>query len=165
MRAVEFIIESRLSTDVPNEDYDWEQDKGYDFENPLPIIDNPDVWDDIDEIESFYYTELKRQLGNKYNTMTPRDRARALHRLAKVETVPISKILGTEKWLNSDKIKAIRAGNNSSSSSEFPVLFQIGDKFIVSDGNHRIVALALNGEKTIRASVFTADMNKFQGKE
>ena len=150
-------LKENLRADVPNEDYNWEQDKGYDFKNPLPIIDNPDVWDDIDEIESVYYTELKRQLGNKYNTMTIRDRGRALRQLANVESVPISKIVSTEKWLDSDKINTIRAGNNSNPSSELPVLFQIGNKFIASDGNHRIVALTLNGEKTIQASVFTAD--------
>jgi len=125
---------------------DWEQDPGYDYENPLPHSNDEWIWHFMEEIED----EYKEYYGVN---MRPKDIA---DNYGKVMSVPLNKIITTEKWLKKEQIEAIM-NNNAKSSSELPIFYYEDGKYVVGDGNHRIVAAYLNKERSIKGRVLSLE--------
>jgi hypothetical protein len=125
---------------------DWEQDPGYDYENPLPHSNDEWIWHFMEEIED----EYKEHYGAN---MRPKDIA---DKYGKVMNVPLSNIIATEKWLKRDQIESIM-NNSATSSSELPIFYYEDGKYVVGDGNHRIVAAYLNKESSIKGRVLALE--------
>ena len=144
------------------EERDWVQDEGYDLENPLPIIQDDDVFELIDEVDNVLLQKYKDEHGidrlENYRdagkfTVIMRERE------GTVEDVPISQIVSLEKYLSKDHINALRGKADVKISSDMPLFYKQGNTYFAGDGNHRIVAAHLDGEKTIRGLVL--DTEKF----
>lgn len=67
------------------------------------------------------------------------------------EQVNIKDIVPTQKNLNADNIKNVK------NIDELIELFKVDDKYYVVDGHHRIANAILNGDKTIKAKVYTKE--------
>jgi hypothetical protein len=73
--------------------------------------------------------------------------------LGEVQDVPISKIVSTEPELNDEHLAKIKSGIPYKASSKLPWAYFYGGKYYVNDGNHRVVAAHLAGEKTVKMVV------------
>lgn len=73
--------------------------------------------------------------------------------LGEVHDVPISKIVSTEPELNDEHLAKIKSGVPYKASSKLPWAYFYGGKYYVNDGNHRVVAAHLAGEKTVKMVV------------
>ncbi len=69
-----------------------------------------------------------------------------------VINVPISGIIPTEEYLVQKQIDNINNGT-AKTSSRLPIVYKLGDKYVIGDGNHRIAAAFLRGEQTIKSLV------------
>ena len=72
----------------------------------------------------------------------------------KPEDVPVSKIIGTESYVDPNNVKQPR-------NSEPAVFMHYDDdKYYVRDGNHRVVNAFLRGDKTVKGLVVTKPQGK-----
>jgi len=111
-----------------------------------------DAMDDVDDaLVRFYLKANKKEKLDNVNEYVTATRF-GKEKLGKVQNIPISKIYATEELLYEPQLKAIIAGS-AKSSSDMPILYKIGAKYVVGDGNHRIAAALLNKEKSIKALV------------
>ncbi len=85
---------------------------------------------------------------------------------APIEDVPIASITSIQGSLNAERLaeyvggKKVRPGQRKPSSGmlcDRPIIVRKGGVSYSHDGNHRIVAAMLDGEKTIRARVVDLD--------
>lgn len=141
MRAIEFVVE----------DYSWEQDPGMDFVNPLPVIDSADYFDLFDDVDGELIARSGQEpkSGPEYAKLITKMR----NKFGTIEEVPIAQILATEKYLD----PAVKHSKRAKPSSKLPILYKQGNKYIVGDGNHRIVRTYLKGKKTVKGLVLDAD--------
>jgi hypothetical protein len=134
MRAPEFITEK------------WEKDNKYNFKNPLPYSNSSHIWDFFDIVEEAYFNRIGK-------TMNPKELA---ERYGKRISVPIDKIISTEKWLNKEQLDSILNGA-AKSSSKLPIFYFKNGKYITVDGNHRVVAGYLRNESNVEGFVLSLD--------
>jgi len=134
---------------------EWERDPDHSMVNPMPIIDNDDVYGFMDDIDS----ELAELIPNRAN-LVGREYGTALekirYKVGTVQEVPINQIISTEKYLVKDQIRALIKGG-AKSSSDMPVLYKQGNTYYPGDGNHRIVAQYLSKKNTVRGLVLDAE--------
>lgn len=141
------------------------EDEGRDFPNPLPSIDMSDPlfseWTDVaDEVESELVDQYKRK--NNIKRLTGRDYGKVLKsirdRVGSVVSLPISSLIATEPYLDKGHLDALL--NNTAElppSSEIPVVYKLGGKHLVGDGNHRVVAEYRRGGKKVKALLMDLD--------
>lgn len=91
------------------------------------------------------YLEAKTE-QEEQNLRAKRD---AAHKNAVETVLPIDRIYGTEKELG---VRGL-----TSPSEELPVVEKAGGKYIVFDGNHRIAAAKLRGEKNVKVKLANVD--------
>lgn len=70
--------------------------------------------------------------------------------LVGVQEIPVKDIVTTQPYVQSNKLLNF---GGPIDTSEVPVL-QIGDKYYVADGNHRVVSNVLAGKKRVRVKVY-----------
>lgn len=141
------------------------EDKERKYPNPLPSIDmsHPlfSQWTDVaDYVESELVDQYKQE--NNIEKLAGREYGNAVkimrERVGSVVSLPISSLTATEPYLDEDHLNAIL--NNTKrlqTSSKIPVVYKLGDKFIIGDGNHRIVAEYKSGAKKIKALLVDLD--------
>jgi hypothetical protein len=74
-----------------------------------------------------------------------------------VEDVPINNVVGTEPTLEKGHLDAVTGGKALHASSKLPILYKVGNQYVVGDGNHRVTADYLNNKTTTRALVLDFD--------
>ncbi len=140
------------------------EDEGRNYPNPLPSIDmsHPlfSYWTDAaDAVESDLVYQYK--LENNIDKLTGKTYGNAIQtmreRVGSVVNLPISSLIGTEPYLDEDHLKAVMSNTNVMSSGKTPVVYKLDNKYIVGDGNHRVVAAHLNGVKKIKALLIDLD--------
>ena len=142
------------------EDYDWEQDPGMDFVNPLRLVKNLDHFDMMDDVDALLIDHYLDTHGMD-KLPSPKHYAGAMDEMQKkfgtVQDVNIADVTFTEKFLDPRKLDAIKAGTSKSASSEFPLIYKYKGAMYAADGNHRLLGAHLKGEKTAKALVLDAD--------
>ena len=145
------------------------EDEGRDYPNPLPSIDmsHPlfSEWTDVaDEVENELVDQYKRK--NNIKSLTGRDYGKVLKSIrdgvGSVVSLPISSLIATEPYLDKAHLDAVL--NNTAElppSSEIPVVYKLGGKFLIGDGNHRVVVEYERGMKKIKALIM--DLDKLMG--
>ena len=123
--------------------------------NPLPIPDSAtlnkvfDVSDDIESKLVAKYRESKEYANTPYPELSRKVRSD----WGTMEDVPISKIVGSEKLLDGEHLRALVHNKPTTTTDNVITLIKSGDKYYVQDGNHRVVAAAFRGDETINALV------------
>lgn len=153
-------LKTQFGNQSIEEDREWVQDEGYDFVNPLPLIQNDDAFDLMSEVDGELLQMYKDEQGidelpdyRQAGAITVKKRDME----GTVEDVPISQIVSIEKYLNKDHIDALRNNADVKSSSDLPTFYKQGKIYYAGDGNHRLVAKYLDGDKTIKALVLDSD--------
>lgn len=67
--------------------------------------------------------------------------------------VPVDKVVSTQVHL--DQVKVGRMAKKRTGSLPTPVVAQVGDRYLVGDGHHRVAAAKKKGERFIKARVVT----------
>ena len=67
-----------------------------------------------------------------------------------IQTININDIYTTQPYVQANKLKSFKGNIDT---TNVPVL-KIGNKYYVSDGNHRVVASMLKGKKSIKVKVY-----------
>lgn len=138
------------------------------YPNPLPSIDmsHPlfSQWTDVaDEVEGELVDLYKRE--NNIESLTGRAYGDALKlmrdRVGSVVSLPIASLIATEPYLEEDHLNAIMADPGTKASGKMPVVYKLGDKLIIGDGNHRVVAAYRGGAKRVKALLM--DLDKLMG--
>lgn len=113
------------------------------------------VWqkfDIIDEIEADVYDELK-QVSPGENMQSRLKRGRELiNNLGKRTVLPIANLISTEPSYDPVHVK-----NITGTETSLPDVYNLNNEYIVRDGNHRILAQHLAGEKTIAVNLIDTD--------
>jgi len=139
------------------EERNWVQDEGYDFVNPLPVIQNDDAFELIDHVDGVLLQMYKDEQGIEGNLPDYRQAGSITvsmrEREGTVQDVPIAQIVSLEKYLNKKHIDGLRRQDDVKTSSNMPLFYKQGNTYYAGDGNHRIVAQHLNGDKTIKGLV------------
>jgi len=141
------------------------EDEDRNYPNPLPSIgmNHPlfTQWADMaDEVESTLIQRYKQENG--IEQLQGREYGNALQmmreRVGSVEILPISSLIATEPYLDEGHLNAtVNNTERLKTSSKMPVVYKMGDKLIIGDGNHRIVAEHLKGKKQIKALLVDLD--------
>lgn len=64
------------------------------------------------------------------------------------------RILKTEQpWIVTDKVNKIAKNFDESISDDLPVVLKFGDTYVLKDGNHRVSAAILSGQKDIKVEI------------
>lgn len=136
-----------------NEIWDDEEDNKRQYKNPIPLADDDfsmHVLDLYDELKWQKMDEYSEWL-EKHNKSSSLEEIGNFHRLfikkLPIETVPMSKILAIEPFLDQEHLQS------KNLKSQPPLLVKYQDKYVISDGNHRVARLKMNGENSVNASV------------
>jgi len=125
-----------------------------DMFNPLPFDQKlaRDTFDQADEVEDALMVLYKKK--HNITDFDPRTYAKNMQTIRQtvgtVRSIPINRIVATEENLYKSQIKGLQQGT-AKSSSTIPLVYKVKDKYVISDGNHRIAALHLKGETTVKA--------------
>lgn len=111
--------------------------------NPLPIVDASKLASVSSNTE--YIIQKADELGDG-------DMQRGMQQIGQVESIPVSKIVGTEDMLDGEHLEALVQGERQADSMIMTV--KIRDKYYIMDGNHKAAAAMKRGEKNTEAFVF-----------
>ena len=122
---------------------------------------------------AFWY-KIRSLLGRKCNDLLPSERV--LKNLLKQESrnfglqqVPIDRIIGSGRYRdfslefrplrqeNNGRWQSIAQARRQGTSLPPPLLYQVGDAYLVEDGNHRISVARAAGQQVIEANVIAID--------
>ena len=111
--------------------------------NPLPIVDASMLASVSSNTE--YVIQKADELGNG-------DMDSGMRQIGQVESIPVSKIIGTEDMLDGEHLEALVQGERQADSMIMAV--KIRDKYYLMDGNHKAAAAMKRGEKNTEAFIF-----------
>ena len=128
--------------------------------NPLPIANSAELnraFDLAEDLDDKILADYKRKHNISHRLSGLGEIGKILKaerpKYGKVETVPISNVLASEDMLDGKHLKALADKRETTPASGQTTLLKVGNKYYVQDGNHRIAAAFLRGEKTIDALV------------
>jgi len=78
---------------------------------------------------------------------------KGLMKMSTTESIPISKIIGSEEYLNGEHVDALAKGERQSVDLPMLMLFT-GGRYVLMDGNHKVAAAKVRGDKNIKSLVF-----------
>lgn len=134
------------------------------YKNPFPnVISSKDqlFGDAFDEMDDhvYAYIEMIPELKDQYKNASTRGAAdivmQVRNKLSPETTLPIDKLISSEPTLDKAHIDAIM--NKTFVKGKIPYVIKYDNKYIVVDGNHRVVASFLSGEKNIRVKLMDLD--------
>jgi len=145
MRLLEFL---NVTEDVDVErDMDNPMPKKIDMHNPLF-----GEWAAIqDEVELSLMQRAYQAEGGTGDIPLNQYKARitALRNvIGKVVTVDPKTLISSEPTLHQDHMDALLSGKKVKMSSDIPVVYKMGNKVIIGDGNHRVAADFIRGGKS-----------------
>lgn len=111
--------------------------------NPLPIVDASKLGSVSSNTE--YIIQKANELGDG-------DMDKGMHQIGQVESIPISKIVGTEDMLDGEHLEALVQGERQADS--MIMVIKMRDNYYIIDGNHKAAAALKRGEKNTEAFVF-----------
>jgi len=153
------LVQKVTGTDLVGQEFhedtmEWERDPDHSMVNPMPIIDDDDVYGFMDDVDS----ELAELIPNRAN-LAGKAYGNALekvrHKVGTVQEVPINQIVSTEKYLVKGQINALVRGI-AKSSSQMPILYKDGNTYYPGDGNHRIAADYISKKNSVKGLVLDA---------
>ena len=127
--------------------------------NPVPLAGHAELnraFDLAEELDDKILAEYKKKHNiQKFTNLGEIGKVLKAERpnYGKVESVPVSSILASEDVLDGEHLKALVNSKQTTAPSGQVTLLKIGNKYYAQDGNHRIAASFLRGEKTIDALV------------
>ena len=123
--------------------------------NPLTVGDDDvtspvfDMGDDLVNKLIAKYRAIKKYANMQY----PELAVMARKHLGTMEDVPISQTISIEPYLDGEHLRALVHNKPTTDPSGAITLIKLQDKYYIQDGNHRVVAAAFRGEKTINGLV------------
>lgn len=123
--------------------------------NPLPLAGHAELnraFDLAEELDDKIVAEYKKRHGiTKFKNLREIGDVLKAERpkYGKVESVPIANILASEDTLDGEHLRALVNKQKTTPASGQATVLKIGNKYYAQDGNHRIAAAYLRGEKTI----------------
>jgi len=125
------------------------------YPNPLPVLSTKDPrwteWHDRGDQLVGYYIEKKGWSWREGGA------AKAKDALGLKTTLPINKLISTERFLDPDGLKR---HHWDKFSSDRPIVYKVDGNLLITDGNHRVVQAHLNGETEIEDDLI--DVNSFE---
>ena len=155
--------------DVLNEEL---EDVERQFENPVAHDPSKmgDAFEFMDDADGALAQAYKQEHGIE-RFPTGEEYGKALQeqrrKVGEVVDVPLDRILASETHLHKDHIDKIIKGGDVKSSSEFPILYKMGNIYFVGDGNHRVAAEMIRGGRSVKAIVLDGDkiLKQIENKE
>jgi hypothetical protein len=131
--------------------------------NPLPIADSATlnrVFDMAEELDDKILADAKRRGINpkglrEIGTLLKQGRMA----YGNMESIPLSKILASENLLDGKHLDALADERSTTAPSGEVTLLKVGNKYYAQDGNHRIAAAHVRGDKQINALVLDVGSN------
>jgi hypothetical protein len=122
------------------------------YPNPLPFLSPKDPrwleWHDRgDEVVGEYMEQhgLEWRKGGA---------AEAKNVLGQLTTLPINKLISTERFLDPE---GLQRQPDDKFSSPYPVIYKVDGTYLITDGNHRIVQAHMNGQTEVEVEVIDVD--------
>jgi len=138
------------------------------YPNPLPSIEAGDP-----EFEKFddAASEAERMMVYKYRSengiggnITGEEYGNILkqsrQKYGKITNIPIKKLIATEPFLDKNHLDKIMKGEATTPSDKLPNVYKVGNAYYIGDGNHRVVAAALQGNQTVKVLLLDVDKLK-----
>jgi len=134
------------------------EDQEREFPNPVPFNQSKvyDVFDLADEVEGELVSLYKQEHGiDEFVSGREYGKAAKIQRqkYGKIADIPINNITSSESHLYKPQVDALVSGAQIKTSSDIPILYKVGNEYIVGDGNHRVTAELLKGNKSVKALV------------
>jgi hypothetical protein len=131
--------------------------------NPLPVAGSAElkrVFDMAEDLDDKILADAKRR-GIRPNGLREIGALLKQGRMAygNMESVPLSKVIASEDMLDGKHLKALVNHKATTAASGDVTLLKVGDKYYAQDGNHRMAAAFLRGEKEINALVLDVGSN------
>jgi len=123
--------------------------------NPMPVAPDSEsapVFDAGDDIVN-RRVALLRTIKIYANLPYPKLVKMARNVLGKMRDVPISQTISIEPYLDGTHLRALVDNEPTHNPSNIITLIKSGKKYYIQDGNHRVAAAFLRGEKHITALV------------
>jgi len=111
--------------------------------NPLPIVDArmlSSVGSNTD-----YIIQKANEIGDG-------DMQQGMEKLGSVESIPVSKIIGTEDMLDGEHLEGLIQGTRQADSTAMAI--KMRDNYYLIDGNHQAAAALKRGDKNLEVFVF-----------
>lgn len=122
----------------------WAEEDGVrDRENPLPVVDASKLASVSSNAEYIY-----QKTADEYGEVSIEN----LQKIGNVENIPVSKIIGSEDYLDGEHINALVSGDIP--SDDVIMAIKMRDNYYLMDGNHKAAAALIRGDKNIKALVF-----------
>jgi hypothetical protein len=80
--------------------------------------------------------------------------AEAKNVLGQLTTLPINKLISTERFLDPE---GLQRQPDDKFSSPYPVIYKVDGTYLITDGNHRIVQAHMNGQTEVEVEVIDVD--------
>ena len=127
-----------------------------------------------------FWRKVRSFLGRKCNDLWPAERIlQALHNRETcnlgLQQVPIDRIVGSSgryhdfdlafwplRQEQDGRWQSIARARRQGVNLPPPLLYQVGDAYLVEDGNHRVSVASANGQETIEARVIAIDAAHLQ---
>ncbi len=120
--------------------------------NPLFKVSASQLSDHFERAEELDRAMIRIGLGGKEPT-TGQEHMKGLalgrRKFTQLARLPIASLLSTEPKLEKEHIEALVRGDDVKESSFMPIIFRLNDGDWIVDGNHRVVAAHLKGEKEV----------------
>jgi len=71
----------------------------------------------------------------------------------KTQEVPVNNLISAESHLYEPHLNKLTNGENVESTGKLPIIYKVENEYLVADGNHRVVADIMKGNKTTKALV------------
>ena len=133
------------------------EDAKYNYENPIPFPSeemNDNAYEFGEEIDRKIMREYKNKHGEERIPLDVLGKVleQGRQKVGKIIEVPIDKIMASERTLDGKYLQELVQGSGAISENQ-PWFLKIDDKYYAQDGNHRIAAAALRGDREIKGLV------------
>ena len=144
-----------------------DMDDNYDshrVKNPLPNVmsmEDPLFGEAFDAMDEAVYTFIFQNAEQEamYKQLPPRQKAAMVKemtaQLSKQTKLPIASLISTEPTIDKRHIEALKTGTTQHKGN--PSVFKYKGKNFIEDGNHRVIAAHLAGEKDVTVNFLDID--------
>lgn len=141
---------------------DIEYDETRDMRNPLFKATPAELQDHFDRSEALDKAIITQVLGHPPESGPDWVRGIQLARdkFGEAIIVPISSLRSSEPKVEGEHVKGLMQGTVTRTSSDLPIVYRMLNGDWIVDGNHRIVAKHLKGEK--RAGIILLDLRQLE---
>ncbi len=141
----------------------WDDDEEHgDIPNPIPFEEDKMryAFEFADEVEGELVELYKREHGiSEFKSAQEYGDASKIQRnkYGVITNIAIDKLLAGEAGIYKRQVDALMKGGDVKTSSDLPIVYKMGNNYIIGDGNHRAAVAAMKGEKTLKVVLMDLD--------